>query len=142
MAANPNLDAIRFDSQRLNWTLREFDRYSAAFAFGLLEAGFVRGDKLVMYTDQTAAAESLVAQMGAIKAGVTMVSFAEKDNQDALDHALRTTKAKGLMLTPSSSVNENSTRKTFLQSLMPELNTMYAGDDLALAKYPNLQHII
>ena len=37
---------------------------------GLLEAGFSQGDRIVMFVDQTASAESLVAQMGAIKAGV------------------------------------------------------------------------
>lgn len=33
-------DVLRFDNQNLNWTLVEFDRYSSAFAFGLIEAGF------------------------------------------------------------------------------------------------------
>jgi hypothetical protein len=38
----------------------EFDRYSSAFAFGLVEAGFQQGDKIVMYVDQQSSAESLV----------------------------------------------------------------------------------
>ena len=73
-------------------------RYSSAFAFGLLEAGFTPGDKLVLYCDQTYSTESLVSQMGAIKAGVSVVSFDEKDSADALDHALGTSKAKGLII--------------------------------------------
>jgi len=63
-------------------------RYSSALAFGLVEAGFVPGDSLVLYVDQTFSAESLVTQIGAIKAGVSVVTFDEKDNVDALDSAL------------------------------------------------------
>lgn len=85
-------------------------------AFGLVEAGFERGDKIVMYIDQAAGAESLVLQMGAIKAGVSLVAFDEKESADALDHALRTTNAKGLFFSPSTQVGESqATRKTFLQ---------------------------
>lgn len=60
-------------------------RYSSAFAFGLVEAGFVQGDKIVSFIDGESSAENLVLQMGAAKAGVTVVCFHEKDNQDALD---------------------------------------------------------
>lgn len=90
----------------MNWTLKEFDRYSSAFAFGLLEAGYARGDSLVLYADQTSSAEQLVAQMGAIKAGVQVVTFAEKESQDALDHALSSTNAKGLIFAPDAVVGE------------------------------------
>lgn len=37
---NYMVDAVRFDSQKINWTMREFDKYSSAFAFGLVEGGF------------------------------------------------------------------------------------------------------
>jgi acyl-CoA synthetase (AMP-forming)/AMP-acid ligase II len=80
VATNSGYDIVRFDNQRLNWTLKEFDRYSSAFAFGLLESGYTRGDSLVLYADQTASAEQLVAQRGAFKAGVKVVTFAEKDS--------------------------------------------------------------
>lgn len=80
MVNNAETDVVRFDGQKYNWTLKEFDRHSSAFAHGLLEAGFTHGDKLVVFVDQTSSAESLVAQMGAIKAGVSVVTFDEKDN--------------------------------------------------------------
>ena len=69
VAAHPNYDIVRVDSQRINWTLKELDvsingineslqlwfvftqRYSSAFAFGLIEAGFAPGDKLMLYCD-------------------------------------------------------------------------------------------
>ena len=59
-------------------------RYSSAFAFGLIEAGFTPGDRLMLYCDQTHSAESLVSQMGAIKAGVSIVTLEEKDDAEAL----------------------------------------------------------
>ena len=80
VAQNQYYDAVRFGAQKFNWTLREFDKYSSAFAFGLVENGFSSGDKLLVWTDQTNSAELLVAQVGAIKAGVTVVTFDEKDN--------------------------------------------------------------
>ena len=55
-----------------------------------------------MYIDASSGAESLVLQMGALKAGVSLVAFHEKDSRDALDHALRTTNAKGLFFSPGT----------------------------------------
>lgn len=103
----------------------------------------MQGDKIVSFVDEASSAESLVLQMGAAKAGVTVVCFHEKDSQDALDHALRTTNAKGLFFSPSTQIGKTqNTRKTFLQKLMPELEAMYAGDELKLSKYPALRHIV
>ena len=71
VAENEHYDAVRFGAQKINWTLREFDvklflykhsqRYSSAFAFGLVQSGFNKGDRLLMWVDQTNAAEVLVA---------------------------------------------------------------------------------
>ena len=116
--------------------------YSSAFAFGLLEAGFTPGDRLMLYCDQTFSAESLVTQMGAIKAGVAVVTFDEKDDCEAFDHALATSKAKGLIFSPATETTEGETRQTFLQKLMPELATVYTGQEISLAKFPNLKHVV
>jgi acyl-CoA synthetase (AMP-forming)/AMP-acid ligase II len=107
-----------------------------------MEAGFAKGDSLVMYCDQTSSAESLVAQMGSIKAGVQVVTFAEKDNIDALDHALRSTKAKGLLFQPDHQIDAKTDRASFLNKLMPELSKMYFGDEISLANYPHLEKIV
>ena len=117
--------------------------HSSAFAHGLLEAGFAQGDKIVMYVDQTTSAENLVAQMGAIKAGVSIVTFDEKENADALDEALGSSQAKGLIISPSTHVDDGeTTRKTFLDKLIPELATSYFGDELNSSKYPHLKTIV
>jgi len=96
----------------------------------------------MLYCDQTYSTESLVTQMGAIKAGVSVVTFDEKDSCDALDQALGSSKAKGLIFSPATEAEEGQTRLTFLQKLMPELSTMYAGEELNLDKYPHLKHIV
>ena len=41
--------------------MKEFDRYSSAFAYGLVEGGYREGDKLVLWCDQDNSAELLVA---------------------------------------------------------------------------------
>lgn len=61
VAANFRRDSVRFEAPGLNWNLKEFDRYSSAFAYGLLENGFREGDKLILWLDQTASAEVLTA---------------------------------------------------------------------------------
>ena len=108
-------DSVRFDQQHFNWTLREFDRYSSAFAYGLVESGYAVGDKLVLWVDQENSAEILVAQMGASKAGVSVVTFSEKDNVDALHETLKDSGARGLMFSPGTDVNDQGdTRKNFV----------------------------
>ena len=96
----------------------------------------------MLYCDQTSSAESLVSQIGAAKAGVSVVTFDEKDNEEAFGQALSSSKAKGLILTPGTETTEGNTKGTFLSSLMPELATMYPGQELNLSKFPHLQHII
>jgi hypothetical protein len=51
VASNYMFDAVRFDAQKLNWNLKEFDRYSSAFAFGMVESGYTPGDKIVIWLD-------------------------------------------------------------------------------------------
>lgn len=84
VSSNYMFDSVRFDQQRFNWTMKEFDRYSSAFAYGLVESGYKPGDKLVLWIDQNDSAEVLVSTMGASKAGVTIVTFSEKDSKDSL----------------------------------------------------------
>jgi hypothetical protein len=43
--------------------------------------------------------------MGAIKAGVTIVSFSEKGNIDALNQALKDSGAKGLLFSPATTIS-------------------------------------
>ena len=86
--------------------------------------------------------------MGAFKAGVSIVTFNEKESIDALNQTLRDSGARGFMFSPSTVVSQDEkshtevTRQTFLQKLMPELHNLYPGDELSLKNYPNLKQII
>lgn len=96
----------------------------------------------MLYNDQTSSAESVIAQLGAFKAGVQIVTFEEKDSADALEHALHSTKAKGLLFNPEAATESKQTRMSFVHGLMPELNKMYFGDALSVAKFPHLEHLV
>jgi len=85
--------------------------------------------------------------MGAVKAGVSVVTFDEKDSIDALNQTLKDSGARGIMFSPSTVISQEAngqqiTRQTFLQKLMPELNALYPGDEIALENYPSLKQII
>lgn len=81
--------------------------------------------------------------MGAAKAGVTVVTFDEKNECDALQHALRDSGAQGLIYSAGTQVNDaKDTRQSFLQKLMPELDSLYPGDRLNLGGFPNLRQIV
>jgi long-subunit acyl-CoA synthetase (AMP-forming) len=75
---------------------------------------------LVLWVDQTNSAEILVAQMGAIKAGVQIVTFDEKENIDSLNHALKDSGARGFLFSPQTVVSQEKqthttvSRQTFL----------------------------
>ena len=120
--------------------MKEFDRYSSAFAFGLVESGFQPGDKLLLWVDQNDSAEVLISSMGASKAGVTVVTFSEKDSEDSLHQTLQNSGAKGLVFSPSTKVNdEQTTRADIINKLMPELYSVNPGDGLKLSSYPKLK---
>jgi len=80
--------------------------------------------------------------MGAAKAGVSVVTFSEKNDMDALHHALRDSGARGLVFSPSTETNEGGNRAEFVNKLMPELNSLYPGDAFKLKSYPLLKQIV
>ena len=49
--------------------------------------------------------------MGAAKAGVSIVTFEEKDSKDSLHEALRSSGARGLLFSPSTQVSEDGTSR-------------------------------
>lgn len=79
--------------------------------------------------------------MGAAKAGVAVVSFSEKDSQDALDQTLRDSGARGLFFSPSTQAGER-TRGDIVSALLPSIASSYPGDALNVPSYPNLKSIV
>lgn len=52
--------------------------------------------------------------MGAAKAGVTVVTFDEKNSHEALDQTLRDSGARGLFFSPNTAVNDNGDTRASL----------------------------
>ena len=79
--------------------------------------------------------------MGAIKAGVSVVAFYEKESLDALNDTLKNSHCKGLLFSPSTEIEaeEGATRESFLRKLVPDLEKLYPGDPLQLEAYPHLK---
>jgi len=49
--------------------------------------------------------------MGAMKAGVRIVTVSEKDNVEALDAALAASNAKGILIEPESKIDTKGTTR-------------------------------
>ena len=49
---------------------------------------------------------SWILQLGALKAGVSIVTFDEKDNIDAVHHALSNSDARGLLFSPQTVISK------------------------------------
>lgn len=79
--------------------------------------------------------------MGASKAGVTVVTFSEKDSVDSLHQTLKDSDAKGLVFSPTTKVDD-ATRAELVYKLMPELETMNPGEGLSVSAYPHLKQVI
>ncbi len=86
----------------------------------------------------------MAAQMGAIKAGVSVVTFDEKDSAEAFNETLKDSKAKGLILSPGTEVEgeEFNKRSDVLEKLMPELAHHEPGNHLNVSGFPELKQII
>jgi hypothetical protein len=76
-----------------------------------------------------------------MKTGVTLVNFSESSSKDALHHALSSSNSKGLIFSPNTQIDEGAKRLDAVQELMPELSSMYLGQELHSRAYPHLKNI-
>lgn len=80
--------------------------------------------------------------MGAIKAGVSVVTFSEQDNKDAVHEVLKNSGARGLIFSPETKHSQDGeTRQEQFESLIPELANVNPGDRFSLSAYPELKNI-
>lgn len=75
---------------------------------------------------------------------MTIVTFEEKGNIDALNQVLQDSGARGLLFSPATTISQEKdgsqvNRQTYLQKLLPELHSLYPGDELNLQSYPQLK---
>ena len=139
---NEWIDVARFHSQNQNWTIKELDQHTAAFAYGLVERGYTPGDKLMLWVDDEHSAEVAVAQIGALKAGVSIISVDSKDSINHIGDTLDHSRAKGLLFSPHTKIDQNNQRANLLLELMPELIDHTSGQSLKVNNFPSLKNII
>jgi hypothetical protein len=139
---NEWIDVARFHSQEQNWTIKEFDQHTAAFAYGLVERGFGPGDKLMLWLDAEHSAEVAVAQVGALKAGVSIATVDANDEMHHVGEALEHSGAKGLLISPHTKSDGRQQRANLLLQLIPELADHFPGQKLSIDNFPNLSSIL
>ncbi len=94
---------------------------------------------MLLWMDQLNSAEILVAQMGALKTGVSIVTFDEKDSTDAFQSALSDSGARGLIVSPGTDIEGGAKREDCLLSCMPELKSHEPGNFLNVGAFPQLK---
>jgi len=111
---------IRFENQDQSWTWRDLEYHSNAFACGLIEQGFTSGDKLATWFDRHHVSETVVTQLGALKAGVVLCPV-----QDHTEQGVRSvlSGAKGCILSPNGRVGVEK-KSQVLQRLVPETENL------------------
>jgi hypothetical protein len=82
--------------------------------------------------------------MGAVKAGVTVVTFEEKDNIDALREAIKESGCRGIMFSPGTEIDveKQVSRGSFMKKVLPELENLYPGDPIEIKEFSNLKQVI
>lgn len=141
-AKNEWKDLVRFDGQNFNWNVKEFDVYSSAFAYGLVEQGYQPGDKLLLWLDAEHSAESATAQVGAHKAGVSIVTVDDLDEIHDVANALEESGSRGMLLSPHTKADAKTQRANLLLELMPELTEAYPGQLVTHSNFPNLKSVM
>jgi len=137
---NPLRNAIRFENQNRSWTYRDLEHHSNAFAYGLLELGYKRGDRLLLWVDKAYTSEITVAQLGSAKAGIAIVPLTSSSGAD-FQSALRDTDCTGVLFSANTKANGQK-RSEVLYEAFPELENAYSGSATSFSNYPKLKHLI
>ncbi|MFC5993512.1 AMP-binding protein [Pseudonocardia hispaniensis] len=90
---NPDGDAIRYFDGRI--TLRELDELTDAFAAGLADTGFAKGDRVAVFLQNVP--QFVIAQIGTWKAGGIAVSINPMNRERELELLLRDSGARVLV---------------------------------------------
>jgi long-chain acyl-CoA synthetase len=90
---NPQGDAIRYFDGRI--TYRELDQLTDAFAAGLADSGFTKGDRVALYLQNVP--QFVIAQIGTWKAGGIAVSINPMNRERELELLLTDSGARALV---------------------------------------------
>ncbi len=100
------------------------------------------GDKIALWVDSTNSAEIATAQIGAMKAGLTVVTIDENDSLANAAQAIKDSNAKALLFSPMTLDESHEKRANALHGLIPELGSLYPGQEFTSSEFPNLKHVI
>ena len=120
----------------VRWTWAELDRHAEAFAAGLLALGLVPGDRIGIWSLNTA--EWTLTQFAAAKAGLILVTVNPAYRLVELEFALNKVGCAALVLGPPF---KDTDYLGLLQALAPELPGAEPGR-LAAARLPALRSVI
>jgi hypothetical protein len=95
----------------------------------------------VTWFDQSHITESIVTQLGCLKAGVTIVPVVG-NNSDSFFSALSEQGVKGAVISPNGRVDGNQKKSEVLSANIPELNSAYLGQSVNSSSYPELDLIV
>jgi len=115
-------------------TYRDFQRHIDAFTHGVQAAKFTPKHKIVIWAKDCA--ESVVAQLGASKAGIQVEVLGLAATSADLEKAL--TGARAILFSPTMLPEEGAVKA--LKALIPELEDLHERADQILysAKFPTL----
>lgn len=100
-----------------------------------------KGDKILTWLDESHITESLAAQFGCLKAGVTIVPI-RSDNPNDFFEALSDPSVKAVVISPNGRVNGNLKKSEVLNQKFKEMQGCYAGENVQLKDYPHVQFMI
>jgi len=125
---------------KIKRNFKEIDAHSDAFATGVLELGFKKGDKFLFWVDKANTSEITVAQAGLAKAGVSIV-IADIQNEKQLEDALKETECKGLLFSPSIKIGDRKAPE-ILAEVISELEKSRVGAPNNFQKYSKLKYLV
>mmetsp|Transcript_49239 Transcript_49239/g.98433 ORF Transcript_49239/g.98433 Transcript_49239/m.98433 type:complete len:261 (+) Transcript_49239:78-860(+) len=137
----PHMDALKMwteDGEAHLWTYKQLQRHVDAFANGMLDMQFKPQHKVVMWAKDSC--ESIVAQMGCLKAGVKMEVLAADATESDLSAALEG--ARLFIISPTVRPNQES--MSLLFKLLPELQQYgnYLDQTLMSEEFPTLRWVV
>ena len=100
------------------------------------------GDKLLLWLDSENSAELAVAQVAAMKSGLSVVNVDHTDETKHVGDALEASGAHALLVSPHTRIDGGNQRANLLLDLVPELASAYPGERVLFDNYPNLKSII
>src|SRR5947209_19987692 len=135
-AAHPDVPALISRQQGVRWTYAELKQRVDALAAGLLSLGLEPGDRIGIWSPNNA--EWVLTQFAGARAGLILVTINPAYRVSELEHALRKSGCKALVLARSF---KNSDYLAMLRTLAPELSSAEPGR-LQAQKLPALRCVI